>query len=39
MQKSYDSYTPGVRVGVHMQNVSANVQVMEFQSLCFFLAF
>ena len=43
MQKSY-CYTPGVRVGVRvgvsvgvrMQNVRANVQVMEFQSLCIF---
>ena len=47
MQKSY-CYTPGVRVrvrvrvgvsvgvGVRMQNVRANVKVMEFQSLCNF---
>ena len=41
MQKSY-CYTPGVRVrvrvsvGVRMQNVRANVKVMEFQSLCIF---
>ena len=41
MQKSY-CYTPGVSVGVHvgvgvhMQNVRANVKVMEFQSLCIF---
>ena len=39
MQKSY-CYTPGigvgVRVGVHMQNVRANVNVMEFQFLCIF---
>ena len=26
----------GVRVGVHMQNVKANVKVIEFQSLCIF---
>ena len=32
-QKSY-CYTPGVRVC--MQNVRANVNVMEFQSLCIF---
>ena len=39
VQKSY-CYTPsvrvGVRVGVRMQNVRANVKVMEFQSLCIF---
>ena len=33
MQKSY-CYTPGV--GVRMQNVRANVKVIEFQSLCIF---
>ena len=33
MQKSY-CYNPGVRV--RMQNVRANVKVMEFQSLCIF---
>ena len=39
MQKSY-CYTPGVRVsvrvgvGVHMQNVRANVKVWEFKSFC-----
>ena len=39
MQKSY-CYTPGVsiRVGVrvHMQNVKANVKVLEFKSSCIF---
>ena len=41
MQKSY-CYTPGVgvrvsvRVGVHMQNVRANVKVLEFKSFCIF---
>ena len=41
MQKSY-CYTPGVRVsihvrvGVHNQNVRANVKVVKFQSLCIF---
>ena len=37
MQKSY-CYTPrvGVSVRVHMQNVRANVKVMEFQSLLIF---
>ena len=41
MQKSY-CYTPGVgvRVGVRMQNVRANVKVLEFKSFCiFFLHF
>ena len=41
MQKSY-CYTPGVsvRVGVHMQNVRANVKVLEFKFLyIFFLHF
>ena len=39
VQKSF-CYTPGlrirVRVSVHVQNVRANVKVMEFQSLCIF---
>ena len=47
MQKSY-CYTPGVRVsvsvsvrvgvsvGVRMQNVRANVKVLEFKSFCIF---
>ena len=45
MQKSY-CYTPGVSVGVrvgvrvgvgvHMQNVRANVKVLEFKSFCIF---
>ena len=29
-------YTPGVSVGVCMQNVRANVKVLEFQSFCIF---
>ena len=33
MQKSY-CYTPGI--GVHMQNVGANVNVLKFQSFCIF---
>ena len=36
MQKSYDSHTPGICVGVHMQNVSANVRVLQIQSFCIF---
>ena len=35
MQKSY-CYTPGVSVGVRMQNVRANVRVLEFKSFCIF---
>ena len=39
VQKSY-CYTPGVSVGVgvgvHMQNVRANVKVLEFKSFCIF---
>ena len=39
VQKSY-CYTPGVGVrvgvGVHMQNVRANVKVLEFKSFCIF---
>ena len=39
MQKSY-CYTPGVRIGVCMQNVRANVKVLEFYCFCiFFLHF
>ena len=35
MQNSY-CYTPGVGVGVRMQNVRANVKVLELKSFCIF---
>ena len=38
VQKSY-CYTPsvGVSVRIHIQNVRANVKVLEFQSFCIFV--